>query len=335
MQYYSTYAQGFSALCKEILLKEDTKVQIHEVGESYISYTSNLPIEKIKSFIFFEQTFLLIKYFTKDNKDFSNQTEWFYKNSSSVNFKLSKLGQNRTFRIVGSSNSLDNSRIQSEINRLDHVVNINRGGADYDIRIVEKNDHGFIGIRITHPAEFAGYLQKGSLRKEIAYYMLYLSEMKKLDIFIDPFCGGGIIPILRAKTRAYNKVFCTDKEIFSVKQKIANCYTPMKNLKVVQSDITNLYQNLKKYSQAKFNKIVTDPPWGLINKIDNKEDFYRNMFSVFNDITDNKATIVLLTPDLKIVEKLISISNTNFEISKVIKGKISGRESNIIKLIKE
>jgi len=289
MQYYSTHPVGFSKICKEILLKEDSKVQISEIGSNYIAYNSELPIEKIKSFVFFEQTFLLVKYFQEKDKAFSNQADWFYRNASSVNYKLSNLGENRSYRIVGSSNSLDNSRIQTEINQLDNVVNIDRGGADYDIRIVEKENHGFIGVRITQPAEFAGYLQKGSLRKEIAYYMLYLSEMNREDIFLDPFCGGGIIPILRSQTAQYKQIICSDKSVDAVTQKVQESFNPVKSFKVIKSDINSINKRL----QNKVTKIVTDPPWGLIEEFKDIDGFYKNILERFYNLLEPNGIVQL------------------------------------------
>jgi tRNA G10 N-methylase Trm11 len=330
MNYYSTYPFGFSEICKRILIEKDPQVIIEEIGDNYISYSSNFDVYQIKELIFFEQTFLLVRYFKEHDKGFSNQIDWFGRHASSVNFKLAKLGERASYRIVGSSNTLDNSRIQTEISSVERAVRIDRGNADFDIRIVEKEDHGFIGVRLTKPAEYADYLQKSSLRKEIAYYMLYLSEMKQSDVFLDPFCGGGIIPMLRSQSADYTKVIASDFKTEPITKKLNLMDANFKKFKVIAADINEI----KSKVDDQVNKIVTDPPWGLIEKHEDIGEFYKNMLDQFYEIVAANGIVVLLTTQIDSVKEYVSNNDEKFEIVEDVRGKISGRESHIIKMVR-
>jgi tRNA G10 N-methylase Trm11 len=330
MQYYSTYPVGFSEICKRILIEKEPQVKIEEIGDNYISYSSNFDIYKIKELLFFEQTFLLVRYFKEEDKGFSNQIDWFDRHSSSVNFKLAKLGERTSYRIVGSSNILDNSRIQSEITSIERSVRIDRGNADFDIRIVEKEDHGFIGVRLTKPAEYADYLQKSSLRKEIAYYMLYLSEMKPSDVFLDPFCGGGIIPLLRSQSGSYKDIVASDVKTEGITGKLNQIRSKIKNFQIISSDINEIGSKI----DNPVNKIVSDPPWGLIENYEDIEGFYKNMLDQFFNILEANGIIVLLTTQIESVKEYVSNNAGKFEVVEEVRGKISGRESHIIKMVR-
>jgi tRNA G10 N-methylase Trm11 len=327
MQYYSTFPIGFSDLVKEILLTKDSGVEIHSKGDNYIFYSSKLNIEEIKGCVFFEQSFYIIKFFDKKGYEFKNQIHWIKSNVKLLEDRLSVLGNNKRFRMVGTSTWLDKSKIQEEIDNIYGLKCIDNRKPDYDIRIIEKEDYGFIGVRVTKPAEYSDSIQKGSLRKEIAYYMLFMSEVDKEDILLDPFCGGGVIPLLRKSMGKYKSIYCSDISIKDIRTKIEGD-TNLQSFEIIESDIYELRKKL----ETKVNKIVTDPPWGAMSKLDSIQKFYFDMLDIFYSISNPNSLVILLTPHIEIVNSYIESNKEKYTILNTYTGKVSGLDSNIIKL---
>lgn len=328
MLFYSTFPKGFLNLITEILTKELHDLLILQTGNDFIHYQTSENINKITNLVFFEQTVLIFNFFPVELKSFDNILSWFNDNQSKVNQVLTNLEKNISFRIVGTSINLDNSQINNKLKNVKTNLQLNNSNPDYDIRIVERKDYGYLGVRITNSREYIDTLQKGSLRKEIAYMMLYLSEIQDNDVFIDPFCGYGVIPILRATNWKYERITASDIDTTKITNKLNILNSKFNNFNVVQSDISNLKNKIN----TKYNKVVTDIPWGKINNIDNLKDFYFEILDTIYAICKNNSVIILLTPHIDIVNNYLKI-NKMFIIDSIFKGEVSGRESNIIKLV--
>jgi 23S rRNA G2445 N2-methylase RlmL len=328
MKYYSTFPKGFLSLVEEILLKNKEKVQIITKGDEYIYYSTSCDVDEVKKYNIFEQTFYIIKYFSK-SFDFKNQINWIKSNPELLSKELSKFGNTKKFRIVGSSSFLKKSLIQKEIDRIDLSGFLDNKSPDYDIRIVEKEKHGFIGIKISSSSESIDKWQKNSLRKEIAYYMLYLSDISKDDVFLDPFCGGGILPLMRKDMGIYRKIICADIDTKYVKDKLKGVLR-IKDFVVIESDIDDLEKEME--NGFKVNKIVTDPPWGYIQDIEDLEKFYYNILDKFYTLTINQSLVIILTPHFDIIRKYIKENADRYVLLCTVNGQVSGTNSYIIKL---
>jgi tRNA G10 N-methylase Trm11 len=317
MQYYSTFPKGFLPLVEEILISKSKGIQIINKGDTYIQYTSQSNIEEIKEYKFFEQTIYIVKYFNKQIQ-FKDLIHWIKSNTKLIDSKLSILGSNK-YRMVGTSYILNKSGIQEYIDSISDIWFLDNKEYKYDLRVVQKEEYGYIGVRISNPPEYTDQLQKKSLRREIAYYMLHMSEIDKGDILLDPFCGGGIIPIMRHEIGQYQKIYASDIDVRSIKSKVGDM-----NISIIESDIDKL--------DIKVNKIVTDPPWGYIEDIDDLKKFYFNMLDRFYQLTYPNSIIVILTPHISLIEEYISINIGRYTVINLYTGNVSGRESNVVKL---
>lgn len=330
MKYYSNIPKGFQELIKKILIEEIRDVTVLSYNEEYIVFESTTEPEKIKDLVFLEQTFILLK-FDKKNSDLKSLTNWFSTSTKEIDQILNSVNlKKRSFRLVGTSYRLSNREIQNLINKVRTNLKINNTNPDHDIRFVEKKDHSFIGIRITSSRESRDQFQFGSLRKEIAYMMLYLSEMDKNDIFIDPFAGGGLIPILRSKIHPYKRITASDIDISKMRIKIQEDHSLRNNIELLESDIHKISER----GRQKYNKVVTDPPWGEIEKIRDIKGFYKSILDDIYAITDENAKVILLTPHLDIISKYLERRCKSIELLDTFFGFVSGKEVNIVKLIR-
>jgi tRNA G10 N-methylase Trm11 len=105
--------------------------------------------------------------------------------------------------------------------------------------------------------------------------------------FLDPFAGTGAIGNCRAE-KDFQAIINIekDKEVF-LKQKSINKNF---NNKIISKQGDFLTIDIPK--SGKINKIVTDPPWGFFEKIENIDLFYIKMLRKMLEIsTKNVETI--------------------------------------------
>lgn len=331
-KYYSQFPQGFTELVSKISNLK-IKGNILSISDDYLFWESDLVPEQVSKIDFLETSFLVINTFDKAY-GINNQLAWINNNLRAVESFINNINifKHASFRVVvsqvGKHSSIYNNELSKLESKLGKTIKIEKGSPDFEIRMVEKKDFGFIGVRISKTREYIDNFQVNSVRKEIAYYMNFISEPNKNDIFIDPMCGGGIIPILRSKMGNYKKIVACDSRMnhFIGKVRIIRKQgIIIPRVEYYEIDFKNIPQKIK----FKFNKVVVDPPWGIIQKIKDINKFYRDMFKMFEQICEKRATVVILVND----EQLIRANITDaFEICEVYKGLVSGREASIIKL---
>lgn len=331
-QYYSQFPSGFSELVSEILSKV-TDAKVIKIADDYVFWESNLSPAQISKLDFVETSFLVINYFEKDYK-ISQQIDWINKNK----IKLVSIVHNidvfkkSSFRVVVSQAGKHSSIYNNDMMRIEKLlsssIRINRGQPDYELRLIEKKEYGFIGVRVSKTREYIDDFQVNSVRREIAYYMNYLSDPHKNDVFIDPMCGGGMIPILRSKMGGYKKIVACDSRMNNFRGKLRILRKQgiqFVNFEEYECGIKDVPNRIN----YRFNKIVVDPPWGVMQKVKDIDKFYKEMFAVFERICAREATVILLVNDEQLIMNNVS---EIFEVITTYKGLVSGREAVICNL---
>lgn len=330
-QYYSTFPEGLVKVIKKIIIEGKYADEVINEGSSFVVYSTNKKPEEISKIQFFETTFLLVEFFNQ-NHYISNQIRWIANNPNKV-FVISKSISRKdpTFRVVESRNSGDKKKYVSQIKKVEMMLSqkiaIDRGHPDFEIRLVEKSDYGFIGFRITNPPEYFDLFQRGSIRKEIAYVLNYLSNPERDDVFIDPFCGSGIIPLLRSQMAAYSKIIASDRDTSFLKDKMQSLNIKKNNFIVKRSNIETL-----KLDNTLVNKIVTDPPWGLIQAIPDLDKFYQETLRKFLDICTSNARVVIISSSEYSVLRGIKCFGGTIRLVEKLAIKASGRKTFIFVL---
>jgi len=124
--------------------------------------------------------------------------------------------------------------------------------------------HAYLTKRLTRARLTEKDLAPGELRPEMAALITFLSEPKEDDIFLDPFCGTGAIPVARARF-PFNMMFVSDVDAEKVKKlRSSNRLKDKKTQPVIlrTADATKL----DKIEDGFVDKVVTDPPWGKFDK---------------------------------------------------------------------
>jgi 16S rRNA G966 N2-methylase RsmD len=339
-KYFSTFITGTQEIIKEFLLKRGIKIVL--ILDGLVVYQTDYPEKEIKKFSIFNNTYLLLRFFTNLTPNIKSiekiLTIIAHDRDLLRKIIINILPNRRNFRII---TSLENRMVrvnrsllktlEAVILKIDNMkLNVKSPNLEFWI-LLRREGYGFFGIRITYPFKEESYREKGKLRKEIAYIMNFISEPKLGDVVLDPFAGYGSIPLERVKNFPCKEIIAVDKDkylIFKLKQKIMR-------LKIKMTIIHSDALSLNKISDNSIDKIVTDPPWGEYEKIHDLEKFYEAMLKEFNRLLKSTGIIVLLVGAKEIFENVLRTKFANiFLVKRKYNILVSGKKAAIYKLIK-
>ncbi len=333
--YFSTFLTGFQEVINNQLTTALEDCEIKQLDDGLVIYQTSSDIEKVKQLKFFNNSFLLV-----DRLDQTDPNYIFkYLINSDLNLLLEGINfsKKKTFRIrvvkENTPTKVDNDLISQLEGRIYQTtkLNVNRAGADVEFWVmIRKEDFTLFGIRLTYHGNYEKLLQKGELRPELSNMLCLLSEPSKEDIFLDPFCGSGSIPIERARAFPYNQVLAGDikPEIIDALRKRVRDFR--KKITIGRWDAVNL----QTFKDSSVDKIVTDPPWGIHSgKNLSLKDFYNKMLKEFNRILKPDGIIVILVSQQINMEEII-IHNSSFIIQNKYTTLVNGQKSAAYKITK-
>ena len=162
---------------------------------------------------------------------------------------------------------------------------------DLHFRLDIMGQDGLFSLKLTSAEfRFRGYRQfsQAALRPPVAHALVWLSEPKDDDIFLDPFCGSGTIPIERA---AYPAASITGGDISPEAVETARQNAP-EEVEIRLLDACNL----EDIQSSSVTSIVSNLPWG--KQIGNDEDIealYRKFLAETNRVLAPSGRAILLT----------------------------------------
>jgi tRNA G10 N-methylase Trm11 len=207
--------------------------------------------------------------------------------------------------------------------------NYNSNFADTEFWILYRSEMiGFFMLRITKNKK---KLNKGELRPELTNLLCRLSIPRENDIFFDPFCGSGVIPWERSRIADFKGIFAADQDENLVRE-FKNKIKKIKTSKIQKSFfIKNLDFFNNTFDDNFFDTIVTDPPWGIYEKID--ENFYPNFLKNAYRILKPEGKLILLTTRKEYFIKKSIVDN--FVLKKSFDILVSGKKAGVYLLIKK
>lgn len=335
MNYYlSTFAPGAGPIVQKIIKLLDPKNEVIKITDDSVFFRSDMLTKSIVQFPFSETLYSVVKLFDK-NEDYTlgGMFGWALSDKDFISRLVRFSGRSgNTFRIVESRKNLDKTAFRHEVRSLEGklqtegCVIIDRGMADYDIRIVQKDDYGFIAIRLSDRPEQKNELDKNSINYSLAYLMLAFAEVKVNEIVCDPFCGGGIIPIVCEREFKCINVIASDIEIDTIITKLSAKLSKKYSIRIVRHGVHDLVNEI-----SKVNVVVTDPPWGLSPVIADIAGFYARILSDLSEILVEGGRLVMLTSDddriIQAIEK-----NKRFAVIDKLCVEVSGRSAILWKL---
>lgn len=337
--YYSSFVTGTQNVIKNNL--NDCNIQ--KLMDGGILYTTNKTPEEIEKIRFFNNTFMVVQIF--ENIDGRTPIEDmienvnFDGNKSFLNYIKSKK-RARTFHIFSSIEnqlvSVDKKilgRFENELEKLTRLrTEFGKKVADLEFWFLYRTEKiGFFMLRITKNKK---KLEKGELRPELTNILSLISEPKEDDIFLDPFCGSGAIPLERSRMANFKGIFACDRneeEIKNLKEKIKSVKSKKLNKSFFVKKL-DFFEN--KFDDNYFTTIVTDPPWGFFEKVGNIELFHTKMFEEMHRILIKNGLIVILTANKDLVTKNLNSMQLKLKLVETYDILVSGKKAAIYKIQK-
>jgi SAM-dependent methyltransferase len=289
-KYYSSFAAGFENLASEFLAA-DIPLDNVQILQGALVYDTPAKPDVIREIKYFKNSFLVL-----DMADGFKSLTAFTTAIAENTPKIHAPWKARTFHIVqmeyntpvAISNDLKAKLIDAIKLRTRLRYCSGHGHVEFWISL-RKDGTGFFMQKISKSPNPAA----GELEPHIAALLARASAPKEDDVFIDPFCGSGAIPLARARMMPYRGIFAVDINpdlIAALRLKAKS----IKNSKVQKSFFIKIGDFLEnKFDDDFADAIVTDPPWGLHMEIDT--DFYVRIFAEFARILKPGGRLVTLT----------------------------------------
>lgn len=179
-----------------------------------------------------------------------------------------------------------------------------------EIRIDLEEDKALLGLRLSDNTmssrTYKMFHLPASLKPTVAYCMAMLSEPDPGDVFVDPMCGTGTIPIERAFAGPYKVVIAADFEESVVRSARGNINESHRVIDMAVWDVSAM--PLRSHS---VDKLVCNLPFG--KKIGSKsanQILYSRFFSEMVRVLKPGGRAVLLTSENELMDELISLYPT-------------------------
>lgn len=319
--YYSTFIPGLGEPVEEALRSTSPDSKILLSLDGLVAYETHAKPEFIGQLPFVTNSFYILRRF-----EGASVQEMAAEAVKDPAWNIEPV--RGTFRVIASVANqlvaLDSKIMEALEKRIAEKtkLRLNRSKPDHEFWLLERSEgYGFFALRVSHHKAYDKSLQKGELRPELANMLCRLSDPAPNELFLDPFCGSGVIPIQRAKFFAPGLVIASDSDatkIEALKERIKDL--GLKKRVVVRRDDA---LQLARYEDGSIHKIVTDPPWGHFVDTDLPiEDFYRAMLAEFARVLKPDGKLVMLTAEaIQGHEKL--------KLSKKFNILVSGRKASV------
>ena len=336
-KYFSTFITGFEEFIKELIVKYLDNVKIYLFLNGLIVYSTTSSIEKVRKLRFFNNSFLLLKNFDKDDHI---TIEKMIKHILTEDISLPvRLPRNwRRFRIITSCENRFvsvNNRLVTDFEgviRKNFGLMPNRRSPQVEFWFLSRREgYGFFGMRLSKKQDYSRPIEKGELRPELANLLCEISQPSKNDYLLDPFAGSGAIPIERARNFPFRQILAGDSNKGIVKRLKAKIRFLRLNIKVECFDALKL-GNIVNNS---VDKIVSDPPWGYLDEeLSDLKGFYFFMLDSFFRVLRKNGIAVLLIGERELFEGLLENYKEKFTLVKKLYILVSGKKAGVYEIIK-
>ncbi|MGI6566801.1 MAG: methyltransferase [Firmicutes bacterium] len=162
---------------------------------------------------------------------------------------------------------------------------------DLHFRLDILGQDALFSLKLTDAAfRFRGQrsFSRAALRPSVAHALVWLSDPREDDVFLDPFCGSGTIPIERA---AYPAVSITGGDISPAAVQTATQNAP-EQVEIRLLDACDL----KEIPSGSITSIVTNLPWGKqIAKDEDLDALYCRFLAEAKRVLAASGRAILLT----------------------------------------
>lgn len=343
-RYASTFVTGLQGIVRDMLEETLQDVRILLLLDGLVVYETDAHVDEVRNTPFSNNSFLVLEIFENLQDDPIDDMLRTISGDPglerTIRSALMGIDVGRTFRImaldknqhVSFSSRLRNS-IEAKISDV-KGLEVDRGRPETEFWVLYRDEgYGFFLVRLTSHTAYEQILERGELRPELAYALCFLSDPQEDDIFLDPFCGYGSIPIQRALSFPFNMIFATDED----PDKKRFVRRQLKSLSFKGTFIVKTQDALEmeSFEDSFIHKIVTDPPWGLFRELDmGIGDFYSAMLREFHRVLRPSGILVVLTAAKDELEDALSHLEGQLTLLDKYDILVSGKKAAIYKIRK-
>lgn len=340
--YYSTFISGLLTPVKEALQKALPNCQFRLELDGLIVYETNAKVSHLESLPFLTNTFQVIKMLPPNvNRSVGELAQQVIKDRT-IDLRLPSNagGRHRTFRVITSlANQL--VPINPKIMRaLEELVEFRTGARPYrakpdiEIWLLQRSEgYGFFSVRVSRHKSYDKTLEKGELRPDLAYILCFLSRPTAKELFLDPFCGSGAIPLQRTRF-PLGLIIASDSDcqkIDRLKERVQE--RGLKKRMVVRCEDA---MKLDRYSDGSIHAIVTDPPWGHFESLKMPiEKFYRDMLDELIRLLVTGGRLVVLTAQTEVFRSIIEEKKEKISLAETLSILVSGKKACVYVLVRK
>ncbi len=321
-EYISTFTTGFSDVIPDVIAKLLPGAKVLKVYDGLVNYCYNGKEGMLERVLVFNNTFLVIRKYQGKNCDLISMAK------NVLTIKQMPMSR-KSFRVRYSVNNqfvgMDKSytrQIETKICRLTNAM-IDRLSPQTEYWFIKRSENiGFFCRLLNKRKTTEKELNKGELRPEFAYLMCILGMPTKNAIVMDVFAGYGSIPKQIQKNFKFKKLYVSDLN----PRLVNNLCRDFENKSAIDVRVRDA-KNLVGIANGSIDVIITDPPWGYYEQIDDIEQFYIDMLKEFDRVMKSNAKLILLSARKEEFES--AISSQPFIIEKRIDTLVNGKKAGV------
>ena len=327
-EFISSFITGFQHVVEKNLPQILAGVKILHVFDGLIHYQYAGDSHNLDKIIYFNNTFFVLKTMKGKGLNFpslvgavSSEKKYYLINKGTFRVRFQNENQfvkvDKNISKKAEETVLHNSKLH--LDRLSPTTEI-----WYSIR---REGFAFCGQLISKREFTEKNLNKGELRPEIAYLICCYADLKQDDVVAEPFCGYGSIPVQLIKKFRFQKLFVSDidKEKISINMQKKQ----LKDNPQIELSVNDAFV-LPQIIDRSVDVVITDPPWGYFEQIDDIGEFYKKMFTSFKRILKENGRMIILSARKDEIEK--TALEMNVQILSSLHTLVNGKKASLYKM---
>ena len=327
-EFISSFITGFQHVVEKNLPQILAGVKILHVYDGLIHYQYAGDSHNLDKIIYFNNTFFVLKTMKGKGLNFpslvgavSSEKKYYLINKGTFRVRFQNENQfvkvDKNISKKAEETVLHNSKLH--LDRLSPTTEI-----WYSIR---REGFAFCGQLISKREFTEKNLNKGELRPEIAYLICCYADLNQDDVVAEPFCGYGSIPVQLIKKFRFQKLFASDidKDKISINMQKKQ----LKDNPQIELSVNDAFV-LPQIIDRSVDVVITDPPWGYFEQIDDIGEFYKKMFTSFKRILKENGRMIILSARKDEIEK--AALEMNVQILSSLHTLVNGKKASLYKM---